>query len=66
MCIYMLNFNLQGNSVTGIRYSFIGEHWDYGQGYIIHSFIMSIAFAPRFCLGIVYKHSLCTKEFINN
>lgn len=48
MCIYMLNFNLQGNSVTGIRYSFIGEHWDYGQGYIIHSFIMSIVFVPRF------------------
>lgn len=48
MCIYMLNFNLQGNSVTGIRYFSIGEHGDYGQGYIIHSFIMSIVFVPRF------------------
>lgn len=66
MCIYMLNLNLQGNSVTGIRYSFVGEHWNYGQGCIIRSFIMSIAFVPGFCLGIVYKHSLCEKEFINN
>lgn len=37
-----------------------------GQGDIIHSFIVSIVFVPRFCLGIVYKHSLGTKEFINN
>lgn len=65
MCIYMLNFNLQGNSVTRIRYSFIGEHWNYGQGYNIHSLIMNIAFVPRVCLGILYKQSL-TKEFIND
>lgn len=57
----MLNFNLQGNSVTGIRYSFVGEHWNYGQGCIIHSFIMNSAFVPGFCLGIVYKHILCEK-----
>lgn len=58
MCMYMLNFNLQGSSVTGIRYSFIGEYWDYDEGYIIHSFIMSTAFVPRSCLDIVYKQSL--------
>lgn len=52
--------------MTGIRYSFVGEHWNYGQGCIIHSFIRRIAFVPGFCLGIVYKNSLCEKEFINN
>lgn len=44
--------------MTRIRSAFTAEHWNYGQGHNMDSFIMSTIFVPRVCRSILHVYGL--------